>query len=159
ADSAARRLAEVPRLLRQARSNLSDPAAVPQEWVEAALQQIRGSLSFLEHLARNLGARAGSSGAGFQTACSGAMASLKEFEVFLRGTLAGTAWGGVAIGQTLFELMLKAQHGIEPDAAALETFGLRLVADTQERLKEAVREIDPRRTWQTLVSEWKSDHP
>ena len=158
-ETAARRLTEVPRLLRQAQSNLSDPLAIPMEWVEAALQQIRGSLSFLRHLALNLGTQAGSSGAAFEKACAVAVQSLKEFETYLRGALAGTARGSIAIGKPLFELMLRAQHGIEPDAGALEAFGRRLVEDTLARLTEEARTIDARRPWQELVSEWKNDHP
>jgi uncharacterized protein (DUF885 family) len=159
ARAAARRLLEVKRLLRQAKANLSDPAVVPREWVGAALQQIHGSLIFLSHLARDLAARAGSAGPEFERASIEAVRALDEFGDFLRSRLLGEARGSFAAGRNLFELLLRAQHGIEPDADALDEFGRSLVSDTEVLLAEAARAVDTRRPWQDLVGEWKADHP
>ena len=158
-DRAARRLSDVPRLLGQARANLSDPRIIPPEWVGAALRQIQGSVSFLEHLARELAPRAGASGPDFARACEAAIRSLAEFGDRLRGLLSVEAKGDFACGRALFELLLRAQHGIDPDADALEALGRRLVAAAQSRLEEAARALDPRRRWQDMIGEWKADHP
>src|SRR5207249_3349085 len=64
-----------------------------------------------------------------------------------------------AIGRGLFGFLLRTQHGIDMDADALHEFGLHLVTRSQENLVEAARAIDPHRSWQDLVAEWKSDHP
>ena len=159
AHAAARRLLEVPRLLRQARSNLSDPAVIPREWVVAALQQFQGGLAFLSHLARDFAARAGAAAPEFERACVEALRALQEFGDFLRGRVLGQARGSFAAGKNLFELLLRAQHGIEPDTDALDEFGRRLMTDTEARLAEAARAIDARRPWQDMVGEWKADHP
>ncbi|HKW51401.1 MAG TPA: DUF885 domain-containing protein, partial [Candidatus Eisenbacteria bacterium] len=156
---AARRLSDVPRLLGQARANLSDPRIIPPEWVSAALRQIQGSVSFLGHLARGLGPRAGASGPDFARACEAAIRSLAEFGDRLRTSLSGEAKGNFACGRALFELLLRAQHGIDPDADALEALGRRLVAAAQSRLEEAARALDSRRPWQDMIAEWKADHP
>ena len=157
--TAVRRLRAVPRLLGQARANLSDPAIIPREWVGAALQQIQGSASFLEQLARGLAPRAGASGPDFARACEAATRSLEEFANHLRTTLLGAAKGDFASGRALFELMLRTQHGIDMDVEALEAFGQRLIAASRARLEEAARALDPLRPWQEMVAEWKTDHP
>jgi len=159
ARAATRRLQQVPGLLSQARANLSDPAGVPREWVGAALQQIRGSRSFLSNLSRDFAARAGTAAPEFEKACGVALAALDAFETFLRERLLGVARGSFAAGKPLFELLLRAQHGLEPDADALDGFGRRLAADTERRLAEAARALDTGRSWQELVGLWKSDHP
>ncbi len=157
--TAARRLQDVPRLVRQARGNLTDPAIIPPEWVDAALRQIQGSRSYLAQLASGLAARAGASGVEFQRACAVAGRSLEELADHLNRSLVGKARGDFAAGENLFEHLLRAQHGIDLDADALEAFGRRLVAASQERLEEAARALDPGRPWQDMVGEWKVDHP
>ncbi len=159
ARAAAARIGEVPRLLRQARGNLSDPRDIPKEWVTAALQQIQGSLSFLADLGRQVAARAGPAGPALGKAIREALQALEEFGEHLRSHLLTEAVGDFAIGRGLFEFLLRTQHGIDMDADALHEFGLRLVTRSQERLVEAARAIDPHRSWQDLVAEWKSDRP
>jgi len=157
--AAAARLSEVPRLLRQARGNLSDPRSIPKEWVTAALQQIQGSLAFLMDLGRQVAERAGPAGPELENAVREALRALEEFGEHLRGHLLAEAVGDFAIGRDLFEFLLRTQHGIDMDADALHEFGLHLVTRSQENLVEAARAIDPHRSWQDLVAEWKSDHP
>jgi len=157
--AAAARLGEVPRLLRQARGNLSDPRSIPKEWVTAALQQIQGSLAFLMDLGRQVAERAGPAGPELENAVREALRALEEFGEHLRGHLLAEAVGDFAIGRDLFEFLLRTQHGIDMDADALHEFGLHLVTRSQENLVEAARAIDPHRSWQDLVAEWKSDHP
>ena len=157
--TATRRLAEVPRLLEQARANLSDPGVVPPEWVDAALRQIEGSVSYLDHLARELAPRAGAAGPDFARACGATGRSLGEFASHLSAVLKGRAEGRFASGKGLFELMLRAQHGIDLDADGVEALGRRLIAASQARLEEAARSLDPRRPWQEMIAEWKADHP
>ena len=159
AGAAARRLRQVPRLLREARVNLSDPADIPPEWVRAAARQIPGSLSFLSGLARGFAAEAGASGRDLEKACSAAIESIEEFRKHLDGEPFGRARGAFATGKGLFEHLLRVQHGIDEGAEDLDAFGRNLVDETRARLVEAARAIDYRRDWQDLLSEWKSDHP
>jgi len=159
ARAAAARAGDVARLLRQARGNLSDPGTIPREWVTAALQQIDGSLVFLSGLGRDVVPRAGSAGPELETVLREVVRELQEFGEHLRGHLLAAAVGDFAIGRPLFEFLLRTQHGIDMDADALQDFGLRLVARSQEKLVEAARSIDPQLSWQALVAEWKLDHP
>lgn len=159
ARAATLRIREVPGLLRQARANLSDPGAVPREWVTAALQQIGGGLAFLDGLGRQLAPRAGPAGADLERALSEAAQALREFGEHLRGHLLPEAAGGFAVGRSLFEFLLRVQHGVDMDADALHEFGVAQVSRCQELLAEAARAIDPHRSWQDLVAEWKADHP
>ncbi len=157
--AAAQRLGEVPRLLRQAKANLSDPDEIPAEWVMAALEQFNGSLAFLAGIEPQLGPETGAAGVDLHKRTIEAARALEEFGSHLRGTIAARAAGRFAIGRSLFEFVLRGQHGVALDADELHEFGRSLIADTLERLAKAVDGIDPTRSWQALVAEWKADHP
>jgi hypothetical protein len=159
AQSAARRAREVRGLLRQARANLSAPDAIPREWVIAALQQVEGGLAFFEGAKRELAPRAGPSGAELDGALSAAAEAMREFGEHLRTSLLPEASGRFAVGRDLFEFLLRAQHGIDLDADALHDFGTEQVARCQELLEKAAQSVDPDRSWQDLVAQWKHDHP
>ena len=157
---AARRLREVPRLLEQARANLSDPRDIPPAWVESAERQLRGSLGFLGDLRRELVPRSGSAGRDLEAALDDAIPALARFGDWMESRLAGAAAGELAIGRTLFDFLLRTHHGVDFDADSLHAFGEALIAETQARLEKAVLGLDARRSWQDLVAEWKAtDHP
>jgi uncharacterized protein (DUF885 family) len=159
AHRAAARLREVPRLLRQAATNLVDPSQVAPVWVEAALRQARASLQFLATLGRELAPRAASAGADLLAGLGEAQQAIRAFAEFLEARFAGKACGDYAVGRPLFEALLRSNHGLDPDAEALRRFGIDLIARTEEKLAEAARRIEPNRTWQELVAGWKADHP
>ncbi len=155
---AARRLGEVPRLVRQAQANLSTPSEIPRAWVDSAARQIAGSLGFLADLERAVLPRSGAAGADLGPALAGARRAIEEFDSHLRRRLADCS-GDFAIGRSLFDFLLREQHGLALDADGLHGLGRDLIARTQVQLAEAARAIDPARPWQALVAEWKSDHP
>jgi uncharacterized protein (DUF885 family) len=157
--AAAHRLLDVPRLLEQAKANLAPAAAIPPAWAETALQLARGSQTFLGDIDRELVPWIGAAGAELRRALGVARRSIEEFGRHVRDRLAPAAAGEFAVGRPLFEFLLDRQHGVSFDAAALREFGESLVRDAQSRLAEATRAIDPARSWQDLVREWKQDHP
>jgi Bacterial protein of unknown function (DUF885) len=158
--SAARRLREVPRLLRQAQTNLSEASEIPRPWVEAALLHLHGSLGFLEDLRQKLAPQSGAAGRALEAALEEAARAIGRFGAWLESHLLNAAAGEFAIGRTLFDFLLRTHHGLEFDADALQGFGESLIVETQAQLREAVRVLDPRRSWQDLLAEWKvTDHP
>ena len=159
ARSAARRARAVPDLLKQARANLSDPGAVPREWVTAALQQVEGGRAFLDAARRELAPQAGSAGADLERALTAAAEALSGFGTYLRARILSEASGRFAVGRDLFNFLLRVQHGIDLDADALHDFGTAQVSRCRELIGEAARAVDPRRSWQDLVAGWKEDHP
>jgi hypothetical protein len=158
ASLAARRIAEVPRLVRQAEANLSDLSEIPRAWVESASRQIAGSLGFLADLERALVPQAGAAAADLGKALAGGRRAIEEFDSHLRRRLRDCS-GEFAIGRGLFDFLLREQHGLALDADDLHALAQDLLARTQARLAEAAGTIDPTRSWQALVAEWKSDHP
>ena len=152
------RLRQVPRLLRQAQANL-DPKAIPAPWVTSAAQQIKGSLAFLAEIEKEIVPQTGAAGRDLRAAAREAGRGVEEFGRRIRGPIATGARGRFAIGRDLFEFLLRHQHGVLAGADEILEFGHGLVAETQERLAQASRAIDPARSWQDLVAEWKTDHP
>ena len=159
AGRAASRLRQVPRLLRQAAANLSLPGEIPEAWLVSAQKQLRGSLTFLMDVDREVVPQAGAAGHDLAGSIREAMQALETFGRHLAGRLAGRTGGSFAIGRGLFDFLVRAHHGLDLDADALHAFGSDLVARTQERLASAARAIDPSRSWQELVAAWKEDHP
>jgi uncharacterized protein (DUF885 family) len=153
------RLREVPRLLAQGKANLSDPAEVPDAWVASFLERAPAGASFLVETGRQLSPQAGRQTADLDAALAAAAAALDDFEGHVRATLAGRARGSFAIGRELFEFLLRRSHGVESGAGELAAWGETLARQTRGRLEEAARTIDPGRTWQELVEDWKADHP
>src|SRR6266436_6974266 len=115
AHRAAARLRDVPRLLKEAGSNLVDPAQVAPAWVEAALLQARASLQFLGTVDRELAPRAASAGADLHAGLGKAQEAIQAFAELLQARFAEAARGDFAVGRPLFETLLRASHGLEPD--------------------------------------------
>ena len=153
------RLSEVPRLLRQAGANLGRPEEIPAPWVDAALKQLGGSLAFLREMNGELVPGAGAAGRDLRTTLSTAVEALEDFGRLLTERLVTRARGDYGIGRSMFDFLLRRQHGLETDADDLHAFGVEQVAHTQEQLAAAVRGLDAKRSWRELVTVWKADHP
>ncbi|MGH9750166.1 MAG: DUF885 domain-containing protein [Candidatus Polarisedimenticolia bacterium] len=159
AASAARRLGEVPRLLRQARANLTRPAEIPETWVRTALEEAGGSQAFFRELDTGLVPRAGTAAGELRHALAEASSAIDEYARFLEDRVRPGARGIFAVGRELFEFLLGRQHGLEPDAAALRAFGEAQVREARAALDRAARALDPSRDWRQLVESWNADHP
>ncbi len=164
AEAAAARLAQVPRLLAQARTNLSAaPAdrASPRLFTEVAIQVVQGGQAFFAEAVPQLAERLGSQGlqADLLKANADAMAAFAEFLEWLRHKHLPRSTGRFAIGREAFDLKLRTEHGLPYDADQLSAIGLEAIDQAERSLEALARTIDPSRSWVEQVETLKNVHP
>jgi uncharacterized protein (DUF885 family) len=151
------RLEDVPGLLDDARTTLSEPVRV---FVETALQVNEGGLA----LVREVGAGAGAGGAGAEvgerlaTAAEGAAAALVAFGRDLERWL-DTASEDFALGEDAFNFHLHYEHALRDTAPELWRYGHHLKEEVEADLTRRAARLDGRKTWQEVADRLREDHP
>lgn len=164
--SVADRLDAAPRYFARARGRV-DPAAVPPLWVEVALESTGAAPALLD-AALAAGAEAGLEAAAMSRlagAAEAARAAFGEHERWLRQEAAPVAAGEWAMGEELFDELLRVR-GVPATARSLVETGRRLVASHRAALDDAAitvlaeagREPGPDATARALDIV-KGDHP
>lgn len=157
--SALARIGEAPRVLEQARANIS-PEEVPLVWAELALEQARQAPGFFVSLLPALAAKAAPDlEADFRETGQRAAEGVEAFAEYLRGDVIPEAAGDFAVGREVFDEMLHENHMVDYGADELLETGWRLLRETEERLAAVAREIDPQKSVREILEEAKSDHP
>jgi uncharacterized protein (DUF885 family) len=152
------RLRAVPRLLEEARRNLSTPGEVPALWAEMARDLGASAGAFMEEAVewtrRNAPSRAGE----VEASSRAAREAVASYLGFLQEHVQPRAQGSFAVGRDLFEFLLKEAHGIEDSAEALDRFGRAEMEATLRKLGEAAQEgrSEP---WQKRVESFQKDVP
>jgi uncharacterized protein (DUF885 family) len=159
ARQAAARLRQVPRLLGEARANLTAASPV---FVTTGEAVATSGVALIEQL---LPERLGQAladpeeRAAWDDAVAQAGAALAEFADWLRDVLMPAASAGFAIGGEAFHARLRLVHGIEDGPDELYAFGLALKAETEAELATLAGELEPGRPWRDVVEAIKDDHP
>jgi uncharacterized protein (DUF885 family) len=110
--NAAARIAFVPRVVAAAKASLKDP---PKIWVEVAIQQNKGAISFYEKGIFDITGE--TQGGELHTACRKALPSLHEYQEFLEKHLLPRAKGEWRLGRDLFyeKLVMELDAGLTAD--------------------------------------------
>jgi len=148
----------IPRLLREARQNLSNPPAV---FVRVARESFEGLQGFV---GRDL--PAAFEGVGdpglrrdFQASTVQAGAALAEFLAWLDRDLAPRAKGDFALGAGRYARLLRTREGISLPLDQLEAMGERELAAKEARFRELARALDPKATPPDVWAAQRKDHP
>mgnify|MGYP000047148582 FL=1 len=156
--SALGRVREIPRLLAQARANLQ-PERVPRTWAALALEQAQMGPGLFQGLLPGLAKDVPDLAGGLREAGEEAAATLVEFARYLEEELLPAARGDFAVGEDLFNELLREDHMVDYDADELLETGWRLFRETEAQMKELAHEIDPTKTTTQILEEAKADHP
>jgi uncharacterized protein (DUF885 family) len=164
AEAAVARLAQVRRLLAQARANLAaaPPGGVsPRIFTETAVEVVKGGQGFLAEAVPRLAEQAGSRAlsADLLRANADAMAAFGEYLEWLRTTHLTRSTGTFAVGRDAFDLKLRTEHGLPYDADQLAAIGREATSQAERSLDALARTIDPARSWLEQVEALKHDHP
>ncbi|MBV9578587.1 MAG: DUF885 family protein, partial [Chloroflexi bacterium] len=146
AEALAARVAAIPRLLADGQRNLRGEL-VPAEYVEISLVATAGAQRFLADL-EVVATAAGQVVAELDRPVAAALTAVAEFDRFLRQDLHPT--GAFALGQDLFERMLREVHGVPLSADDVYQHGQDLAASLSSALGP---------TWRADVEALKADHP
>jgi uncharacterized protein (DUF885 family) len=157
--SALARMGEIPRLLDEARANIT-PEDVPRVWAEVAQEQADQAPGLFMGLLPAMAAQAAPDlEAEFKETGQGAAAAAQVFGEWLKDEVIPRASGDFAAGREVFDEMLHEDHMVDYDAEELLETGWRLFRETEAQLEEIAREIDPQRSVKEILEEAKSDHP
>jgi uncharacterized protein (DUF885 family) len=154
----------VPRLLAEARANLSHGSverASPRILTESAVEVVKGGQAFFAEVVPRLAeeTRSDALAADLLRANGAALAAFGEYLDWLRTVHLPRSTGRFAIGRDLFDLKLRAEHGLPYDADQLAAIGREAMEQAERDLAALARTIDPDRTWVEQVTALKAEHP
>jgi uncharacterized protein (DUF885 family) len=157
--SAVSRLDAVPRLLEEARLNLSRPEEVPPLWAEMSADLTASAGEFFHEAVLWARSRAPSLLSDFQRAVERASLAVEEYETFLSMPVRPRARGDYAVGNEMFDFLLRESHGLSQSGAELEDFGREEIERTLRRLREAAGRMGTGESWEEAVDVCKKEIP
>jgi len=148
----------MPKVLAEARSNLKNP---PRIYTEVAIEQMPGNISFFEHdvpLAFKTVTDAQLL-ADFRAANSAVIASLKEYEEWMKKDLLPRSQGDFRLGPSTYAKKLLYEEMVDIPLDRLLAIGYDDLRANQKRFAETAARIDPNKTPQQILLEMEKDHP
>ncbi|MHB8420406.1 MAG: DUF885 domain-containing protein [Myxococcales bacterium] len=148
----------VPGLLSAAEANLEHP---PRLWVEVAIEDASGTLSFLTQDVPAAFATVEDAGlqARLRAATGRAAAAYQGYLAFLKDDLLPRADGDFRLGETLYRRKLAYEEGIELPIDRLLEIGEAELAREEANLVSTARQIDPDRGPAEVLAKLTADHP
>jgi uncharacterized protein (DUF885 family) len=149
---------QIPAVFQAARQNLKNP---PPIYVEVALQQIPGIISFFQkdvpEAFKDVKDQAllGEFNAGNQKV----MESLKQYQEWMEKDLKPHAHGDFRIGAENFSRKLLYDEDVDTPLARLLEIGMADLRRNQQEFKAVAAKIDPGKTPQQILEELEKDHP
>jgi uncharacterized protein (DUF885 family) len=136
--------------LQDAEANLE--AAIPRPWIDTALLQVRGAITFAQSdVPQALAGLDAAQKTEVDAALASMIEALKAYEAFLVGRQA-TATEDYALGPELFVQMLRETQGIDSDLERLRTLGEQDLERNLQAIQAAAAEVDPRATTPKAVA-------
>jgi|GEM_PF-436191 len=155
------RLREAPRLMAQARENLTCPLQDSTQSVIAAIPRLTAYLRGpLTGFVRTLRGKANRKlRADLLAARDQLLSELERFDKFLREEALPRATDDFAVGRRYYNMLLRHRHGLEIDCDELLATARKRVREVRRELRECARKIDPRRDWKELLDSSAQAHP
>ena len=128
-------------------------------WNEVAIESAEQGLALFTMLIPALAGQVPELQAELNEASSKAAEALQDWVKFLKEQVSPQAQGNFAIGQDLFEELLREDHLLDYTAEELLQTGWKLFEETEEQMEQVARDIDPTKSAKEQMEEGKSDHP
>ena len=152
------RLKAVPQVLAQGKGNIK-PEEVPPVWCEVALESAEQGLGLFTMLIPALAGQVPELQEELNEASKKAAEALQDYVGFLKEQVAPQAKGDFAVGEELFEELLREDHLLDYTAEELLQTGWRLFEETEAEMEELAQKIDPTKSPKEIIEEAKADHP
>lgn len=149
---------QIPGVFRAARQNLKNP---PPIYVDVALEQIPGLLSFFEKdvPAAFQGVKDAALLREFQVSNQKVMDELKSYQQWLEKDLKPRSHGDFRLGADNYRKKLLYDEDVEIPLDRLLEIGMANLRQNQQAFKETAAKIDPNKTPQQILDELEKDHP
>jgi len=149
------RLRQIPRVLASMQANVREaPGIFAQVGAEAA----RGGTAFLSSVIPRLAEGVPALGRDLERISAEAGAAFERAALYLE-RMAATSDRPFHIGKQSFDRILRTHHLLPFGSDALLAMGWDVLRETEARLTEVAREIDPSRHWTEVVEDQKASHP
>jgi len=152
------RLRQTPRVLAETRA-LIHPREVPRLWAEMSIESTRQGMGLFAGLIPMLAESTPELKQEVVAAAQAAAAAMQEYADWIEKEVLPLAQGNYAVGEELFNEMLREDHMVDYNAASLVETGWKLYHDTERQMKELATSMDPSKTVMELLEESKKNHP
>lgn len=152
------RLQEVPRVLAQAKENLV-PERVPKVWAEVAIEGAKRGMILFRAVVPLLSLRVPHLFPRLVRASRRAAGALRQYVAFLERELLPRAGGEFAVGEELFDEILREDHLLDSSAAEVLELGWQLFRETEAQLEALAAKIAPGKAARAILDEAKGHHP
>jgi uncharacterized protein (DUF885 family) len=151
------RLEKIPRIIEAAKANLLNP---PRVWTEVGVDRASSARAFIEAQRPFLVASLPGEGPRIEAAMKASQNAYDDYKKYLQKEVLPRSNGRFAAGRELFEFLLKNDYFLEEGADDLLAMGKKLFAETNARMNEVAKRIDPHaRDWPEVVARLKKNHP
>ncbi len=148
----------IPKLLAEARKNLSD---VPRVYTEVALEDLSGTAGFFQNDVPKAFSDVEDPKllAEFHASNQAAIAALKRYETFLKHDLLPISKGDFRIGAENYRKKLLYDDMVDIPLDHLLEIGYADLRRNQQRVKEVAAGIDPKKSPREVMADLQKDHP
>lgn len=157
AQAALSRVEKIPAVVAEAKRNLKAPPIV---WTRVGIEAAGGAAGFLDELEAFLRGALPSEQERVAASVAAAKSAYADYRVFLEREVLPRSTGDFAAGPALFSFLLRENYFVDEDADALAAMGERVLSQTEAKMNELARRIDPRaKSWHEVVERVKGNHP
>lgn len=149
---------EIPRVLQQARHNVSNP---PRVYTEVALQQMPDNIKFFQKDVPEAFREVTDPAllAEFKATTKAAVEALTRYEGYLRNDLLRASDGDYRLGAEEFRKKLLYDEMVDIPLDRLLEIGYADLRHNQQQFKEVAAKIDPNRSPAEVLADLRKDHP
>ena len=149
---------DIPRVLEEARQNVSNP---PRVYTEVALQQMPDTIAFFQHdvpeAFREVQDR--SLLTEFKASNAAAITALSKYQDFMRKNLLPASRGDFRLGSENFREKLLYDEMVDIPIDRLLEVGFADLRRNQQQFKDVAAQIDPHRSPAAVLEDLRKDHP
>jgi len=148
----------IPKLLEEAKKNLSD---VPRVYTEVALDNLSGTAGFFQNDVPKAfsGVEDPKLLAEFHASNLAAIAALKEYQAFLKQNLLPASNGDFRLGAETYRKKLLYDEMVDVPLDRLLEIGYSDLRRNQQRVKEVAATIDAKKSPREVMADLQNDHP
>ncbi len=151
------RLERIPAVVGEARKNLLNP---PKVWTQIGIERSGGAKAFFDEQRPFLLKALPEEKARVEAALKGATKAYEEFKVYLQKEVMPRSNGSFAAGRDHFDFLLHEDYFLDEDADGVLAIGKRVLAETDAKMAETARRIDPKaKGWDEVLKKAKGNHP
>jgi uncharacterized protein (DUF885 family) len=149
---------EIPRVLQEARENISNP---PKVYTQVALQQMPDNITFFQNDVPEAFREVHDPGllAEFKASNDAAVDALRKYQDFLQRDLLPVSSGDYRLGEDNFRKKLKYDEMLDIPLDRLLEIGYADLHRNQQQIKEVAAQIDPHRPPAAVLDDLRREHP